>query len=165
MRLNDENIEKLAAIRRELPKSRRKSKGSRAQLSADAGLTQAELISANPAQRRRLERQGVRDQPQSLLFPPGFILAVELGRCLAPHPRRGSPDWEVPRALLLPTLSALERYGTLYGPVPAPEREPYCRLRARRGARRAVLYAAGAREPTPHQRTSRRAVKTVSSGH
>jgi hypothetical protein len=81
VRLNDENIEKLAAIRRELPKSRRKRKGSRRNFRPTRELTQAELASANPAQRRRLERQGVRDHPQSPLFPPGFILSVELRRC------------------------------------------------------------------------------------
>jgi hypothetical protein len=81
VRLNDENIEKLAAIRRELPKSRRKHKESRRNFRPTRELTPAELHSANPAQRRRLERQGVRDHPQSPLFPPGLILSVELRRC------------------------------------------------------------------------------------
>jgi hypothetical protein len=81
VRLNDENIEKLAAIRRELPKSRQKRKVSRRNFRPTRELTQTELISANPAQRRRLERQGVRDHPESPLFPPGIIFSVELGRC------------------------------------------------------------------------------------
>ena len=79
MGLNEENVEKLAAVRRALPKD--KSKPKPRQKSPTRELTDNEFIFANAEQRRRLERQGVHAHPRSPLFPAGSILSVELRGC------------------------------------------------------------------------------------
>jgi hypothetical protein len=78
VRLNDENLEKLAGVRATFPrkKRRRQRRGK-----AYRELVPSEFADASPGRRERLRDQGVRGHPRSPLFPPGLVLSVELECC------------------------------------------------------------------------------------